>query len=396
MNAEYTIEHDVPGTGQTESPPDLLMLPVKEFLEGFKPPDYIFDGLWRRGYFYSLTAMTGGGKTAVALLASVLASNLELKLDKDKDRRKLGSHEIEHVGVLYIACENSEDVKMRLIGMESRMEFHRDDLDMLVIDKVFDLEKNMGRIRKEVKDYGSNIGLVFIDTSAAMFQGEEENNNTQALRHAKSQRGLCGLPGNPTVVALTHPTKSVERQEQLLPRGGGAYLNETDGNFTLWAHDDRLSTLHWAGKLRGPDFEPITFRLPTIYSTKLVDAKGRLMPTVMAEVVTDAQVEEIEEKALRQEKQLLAAIEARPNGSLTELAKDCGWTLQADREGEPQPNKSLVRRVVTRLTKKGRVEKEGATYTLKANGGARGNGGKAAKKASKQGGDSTRSSRGGE
>jgi hypothetical protein len=112
--------------------------------------------------------------------------------------------------------------------------------------------------------------------------------------HGKTQRRLCDLPGRPYVVALNHPTKCVASPELLLPRGGGGYLNETDGNFTAWAHGDRLTTLHWAGKLRGPDFDPIVFRLPIVTTTKLTDAKGRLMPTVMAEAVTDAQVEETE------------------------------------------------------------------------------------------------------
>ena len=171
--------------------------------------------------------MTGAGKTAIWLLISEIASNR-------KRRRQLGHHKVEHVRVVYIACENADDVRERLIGMEAAMGFDRTDLDLLVIDKVFDLKSNMDRISKEVEAFGGNVGLVVIDTSAAMFQGEDENSNPQMLEHAKMQRKLCSLPGRPCVVALNHPTKVVPTPEQLLPRGGGGYLNEVDGNFTAW------------------------------------------------------------------------------------------------------------------------------------------------------------------
>jgi hypothetical protein len=43
--------------------------------------------------------------------------------------------------------------------------------------------------------------------------------------------------------------------------GGSAFLNEVDGNLTLWATAERQMTLHWQGKFRGPEFEPMTFEL---------------------------------------------------------------------------------------------------------------------------------------
>jgi hypothetical protein len=157
-------------------------------------------------------------------------------------------------------------------------------------------------------------------------------------------------------------------QEQLLPRGGSGYLNETDGNFTLWAHDDRLTDFHWTGKLRGPDFEKITFRLPTITTMNLVDSKGRLMPTVMAEVVTTAQVEAVEEATMRQEDRVLQAMLSRLNGSLSEWATDCGWFLPAKPGEAPQPNKSMVQRIIKRLGEGKLVKKSRGSYVLTPNG----------------------------
>lgn len=153
-------------------------------------------------------------------------------------------------------------------------------------------------------------------------------------------------------------------QELLLPRGGGAYLNETDGNLTAWAHGDRLTTLHWTGKLRGPDFDPIVFRLPVITTTKLVDTKGRLLPTVMAEVASDAQVEAGEEASLRQDDRLLLAMFERRNGSLAAWASDCSWTLPGQPGEQFQPNKSLAQRVMKRLATENLVTKTRGNYTL--------------------------------
>jgi hypothetical protein len=51
-------------------PPDAapLLVPQAKFLEGFSPPDYLVDGVLQRRFLYSLTGVTGGGKTAIGLL----------------------------------------------------------------------------------------------------------------------------------------------------------------------------------------------------------------------------------------------------------------------------------------------------------------------------------------
>jgi hypothetical protein len=111
-----------------------------------------------------------------------------------------------------------------------------------------------------------------------------------------------------------------------------------------------MSRLHTTGKFRGPDFEPIEFRLPVIRTTALTDTKGRLMPTVMAEVLTEAAVADDEERTWLQNSKLLRAIANRPDGSIAEWAEDCVWFHTADRDEPPKPYKSLVVRVLKRLT----------------------------------------------
>ena len=63
----------------------------------------------------------------------------------------------------------------------------------------------------------------------------------------------------------------------MLPRGGGAYLAEMDGNLTC-SKSDSLVSLHWQGKYRGPDFAPISFTLETVTIDHFRDSKGRLIP----------------------------------------------------------------------------------------------------------------------
>lgn len=51
------------------------ILTGREFIADFVPPDYLVYRILQRRYFYSLTAQTGAGKTAIALR---LAAHVEL------------------------------------------------------------------------------------------------------------------------------------------------------------------------------------------------------------------------------------------------------------------------------------------------------------------------------
>ncbi len=352
MTPEALVE-SVLRAPETPATDHRIVLSLPEFLAQYEPPHYLVDGLMQHHYFYSLTGMTGAGKTAIALLIAVLVS-------PRTGKQKLGAHDVEHGRVVYIARENPTDVRMRLLGMATKMKIDPAALDFLVIEQLDTLDKDLARITREIETFGE-VALVIVDTSPAVFQGNNENDNMQMRDHAKRLRKLCDLPGRPCVIALCHPVKNASSPESLLPRGGGAFLAEVDGNFSLWAHGERLADLHWTGKFRGPDFEKITFRLSTVTSTMLVDRKGRLLPTVMAEIVTDQETVEAEEKATFQEDRMLAAMLNRPNGSLAQWATDCRWFRQGDPE---QPNKSLTQRVIGRLRKHKLVGLEGRDFVL--------------------------------
>jgi hypothetical protein len=343
-----------------------IVLSLSEFLAQYRPPDYLVDRLLQRGYFYSLTGPTGAGKTAIAILLSILVSR--------PAGHKLGPHDVEHGRVLYITKENPTDVRMRLIGAAAQMGFDADSLEFLVLEEIRTVDKKVvHQIAEEVAAFG-DLALVIVDTSVALFSGEEENSNTQIGKHARAQRELTKLPGRPCVVTLCHPIKNAVGKDNMIPRGGGAFLAEVDGNLCVVPGDDRLVDLHWTGKLRGPDFDRIVFRLNTMMTTNLMDTKGRILPTVMAEVVTQDQVDAAEDKAIFEETVLLKAMADSPNGSLADWAQVCRSTtdappwlspIKAKDKAEIDKSKSRVRRVLDRLVKQRLVVHEGRTYVLR-------------------------------
>ena len=74
-------------------------------------------------------------------------------------------------------------------------------------------------------------------------------------------RSFVDLPGGPTILVTCHPTKK-PNMDNLLPRGGGAFLAEVDGNLVCIKDAGTMVvevTTH--GKFRGPDFAPFSFKL---------------------------------------------------------------------------------------------------------------------------------------
>jgi hypothetical protein len=63
-----------------------------------------------------------------------------------------------------------------------------------------------------------------------------------------------------------------------------------DGNLTLWDTGNYISELHWRGKIRGPGFDKLTWRMVPLRTLEIVDSKGRIFPTVMAQFTTADEV----------------------------------------------------------------------------------------------------------
>lgn len=158
---------------------------------------------------------------------------------------------------------------------------------------------------------------------------------------------------------LCHPTKHVTHSSQLLPRGGGRFLTEIDGNLTNWKRDDGLVELHHTTKFRGPGFEPILFKLEKITTTKLHDTKGRLLPTVRAVPIGEVEEKSREDETRSDEDRLLIALLHNSNRSWADLARALKWTLA---NGEPY--RSRVQRTMERLEKAKLIRSNRGKVTL--------------------------------
>src|SRR5262249_29758168 len=175
------------------------------------------------------------------------------------------------------------------------------------------LSTMMARIDKETEAIGE-LTLVIVDTSVAYFEGDDENSNVQLGAHARRLRKLVDLPGGPCVIVNCHPTKNAP-DDNLLPRGGGAFIAEMDGNLTA-VRTDMSIEMPWQGKFRGPDFPPIGFMLRSVTHQDLKDSRGNLIPTVVASHLSETAQEDLDRLSRAEENQLLQAIETNPNASV--------------------------------------------------------------------------------
>jgi hypothetical protein len=283
-----------------------------DFVRGFVPPDYHIDGIVQAGFVYSVTASSGTGKTAILLLITALTALGE----------PLGDREVRKGRAIYFAGENPNDVTMRWIAQAHHMGFDAEEIDVYFVPGVFDIKGMFAEVAKGVEALGG-ADLIIVDTSAAYFMGQDENGNVDMGKHARDLRGLTTVTGSPCVLVACHPTKGAT-QENLLPRGGGAFIAEMDGNLTCAKVADGTVKLHWQGKHRGPDFDPVMFDLSTVTAPALKDSRGRDAPTVMASVMSDGEVRAKKQAARNDEDEAILRLEQGAK-SASQVAEAAGW-----------------------------------------------------------------------
>jgi hypothetical protein len=308
-----------------------LLLTAEQFVAGFTPPAYTIDGILQRGYLYSLTARTGDGKTAVTMYIGQCVARSEA----------MHGCPVKGGTVLLLAGENPDDIRARYLVLAATYKFDPERIKMRFIAGIIHLPSRMDQIRAEAADI-PDLMLVIVDTAAAYFPGDETNSNSQQGAYARMLRELTFLPGKPTVLVNCHPIKNAAR-DNLIPMGGSAFLNEIDGNLTLWSVSEKQVSLHWQGKFRGPEFEPMAFELIVETSDRVADAEGRLMPSIVAKPISDAVMEQAAGAAEDDENKLLRAIFANPAASFSALARKLGFVFN----GAPQKYK--IQRIINRL-----------------------------------------------
>jgi hypothetical protein len=312
-----------------------------EFVRDFVPPNYTVVGVLQRRFLYSLTGQTGAGKTAITLR---LAASTAMKIP-------FGGHETKQTRVLYAAAENPDDVRMRWLALSENMQFDINSIGVFFTEGRFTLSTMLGKLRAEAERHCGDFGLVVIDTSPTFFEGDDENSRAQMGEHARRLRQLITvIPGGPTILANCHPVKNATA-DNLLPAGGGTFLNEVDGNLTC-AKNDSVAELHWQGKFRGPEFAPMAFLIKTVTHPELKDSDGRLMPTVICESLSEQGQADLEKEARNEEDAVLELVKQEPTISLAQMATQMGWyTLDG------KPNKSRAQRRIKTLIKDKLIKK---------------------------------------
>ena len=214
------------------------------------------------------------------------------------------------------------------------------------------------RIDAEAAKHGP-FSLLIVDTSAAYFRGEDENDNVQLGQHARNLRTFVDLPGGPTVIVTTHPVKT-PGMDNLIPRGGGAFLNEVDGNLVaIKQQGSSVVDLHWHGKIRGPDFAPIAFEIVSGTNELLKDSKGRQIFTVIARPLTDAERDTADQGVRGDQDALLQSMHEHPGLSFAGHASRLFWLYK-----NGQPDKTKVSRLMFALKADKLVKKERGKWVL--------------------------------
>jgi hypothetical protein len=183
----------------------------------------------------------------------------------------------------------------------------------------------------------------YVDTLAAFIDGNDSNDATQGGEFMRRLRPLTKIPGLPTVIVGAHPVKNA-LEDNLLPFGTGAVINEADGGLTLWKSPSTgIVTLHWQRKLRGPDFEPKTFRFEGVCSPDILDAKGSQFEIPVLRPCDAGTAEAREKSNVDTSRALLAAMLNNPAGT------------QADWGAAINRTKGVVNGHLQRLKKEGLV-----------------------------------------
>lgn len=313
--------------------PDLLTSSAA-FVGGFVSPEYLIDGTVQRRYFYSMTAQTGVGKTSIAMrwMAHVVTG------------RPIGDTEVQQGNVLYLAGENPDDVRARwlVLSREMGIDPNTDKVTWIVGAK--DLGAVAQRFMEEVARKGLSFAYVVVDTAAAYNVGDDENSNNQAGAYARQLRSLTNLPGGPCVVVLCHPTKRAA-DDDLMPRGGGAFLAEVDGNMAVMRKDSLLVVVPF-GKFRGDMSWVQRYEIEVIKDhPKLKDARGRQMKSVLARPVGAGTAAAVETRVDRDTELVLSTVDTTPAATPAALARALGWTYGVKSE----PNANKVKRILGRL-----------------------------------------------
>ena len=300
-----------PPYGEAKRSAGPLLIDAATWLDQATPMEWVVDGIIQRGQLYACTAITNHGKTAIGLLMAMCVATGTV----------FAGRNIVPGRVMILCGENPDGFRTRLHATLDHMGLEREDIinRVVVLPQALPLAGCAEQILAEARQQEGDYSMVLVDTSISYYSGDDEDDNLQARTHAWHLRALAELPGHPAIIANCHPTKSADR-DNLLPRGGGAFLNEIDTNLTVWSEGE-TAHLHWHRKKRGPDFDPIPFE----FHGKSIEEHGRKVPTVVAAHITEQRAHELKKARTQADDRLLYAMLHHPDSTYAEWATACGW-----------------------------------------------------------------------
>ena len=279
-----------PDAANTTIVPKLKTL--EELFVEYKPPHYLIEGILQKGYLYTPTGRSGSGKTVAAIRIGmdVAAGN------------PVGTFATEQCNVAFFAGENPALVTNRLIILCEKMGWDPKAIPFFTYSDTFKLDVGFDRVIEDADRIGG-FGLIIVDTFSAYCRenGIEENDNNAMGKWVKDVlRKLSQLPGNPCIVALSHPNRSSGKnpatKDDLIPRGAYATLGEVDGNITVWREGNVIEIEAHAEKFRGAPFGALKMKMISALSDKYRDTKGKPLNEIYADYVTDDEIEREEDR----------------------------------------------------------------------------------------------------
>jgi hypothetical protein len=257
---------------QDRSTPNIVS--SSEFTQQARPPSFIWEKVLQRNLVYSATAKWGHGKTALFLTVAI-----HIALGRD-----LAGLRVEQTKVLYLAGENPDDIRLRVIAICKEYQFDIRFLDdwLCFSDRSFAInqEDAAEQVALKAKKHG-NFGLIIVDTGVAHHDTDEENSNTEMHKFAVACRSFGNAIGNPALVVLMHPTQGATR-ENLRTRGGGGFAGNIDAELLLWQNEitKQIEFFH-SSKFRGAGFSPLWFDLKTVWIDGFTDNFGNEASSVV-------------------------------------------------------------------------------------------------------------------
>jgi hypothetical protein len=245
-----------------------------------------------------------------------------------------GSMRTERGRILILSGENTPDtlLKLKAIGVDPSM--------FDVVDGSYEMRAN---VDDQIKCMDQEYSGVFIDSNQAYFGDGEMNGNSESLAHAQAFRRLTKANGEPFVCILSHPTKNAD-EDNLIPYGGGSFMNEIDGNITLNLQNGLAKLSHT--KLRQPSFDGIDFKLQVHEFPELRNNFGKATTSTVFEAISSDQafVEGHKEEMIKHK--FLLEYKAKDKPSSADLG-DKYFTNPIDPEN---PNWETKRKKAQRIT----------------------------------------------